>query len=243
MTGEIKVRIEDSHAILTISRPDKLNSVTKPMLFDFSEQVSQILNNPSIRAVIFTGEGNRAFSAGFDMDTVMGLKGAEVTEFFKLLERSMRTIRENRTCVTIAAVNGYAIGFGAMAALACDFRFFSETATFRLPEVELSIFPGAGAASNLLHLLGPARAKDILLTTRTVSAKEALQIGLADMLVNQDELMDKTMDFVEQILNKDPTILVRTKTLIDGMTGKDIAEADELETAYLDEWLREREES
>ena len=213
------------------------------MLFDFSEQVSQILNNPSIRAVIFTGEGNRAFSAGFDMDTVMGLKGAEVTEFFKLLERSMRIIRENRTCVTIAAVNGYAIGFGAMAALACDFRFFSETATFRLPEVELSIFPGAGAASNLLHLLGPARAKDILLTTRTVSAKEALQIGLADMLVNQDELMDTTMDFVKQILNKDPTILVRTKTLIDGMTGKDLAEADELETAYLDEWLREREES
>jgi enoyl-CoA hydratase/carnithine racemase len=243
LTGEIKVRIEDSHAILTISRPDKLNSVTKPMLFDFSEQVSQILNNPSIRAVIFTGEGNRAFSAGFDMDTVMGLKGAEVTEFFKLLERSMRIIRENRTCVTIAAVNGYAIGFGAMAALACDFRFFSETATFRLPEVELSIFPGAGAASNLLHLLGPARAKDILLTTRTVSAKEALQIGLADMLVNQDELMEKTMDFVKQILNKDPTILVRTKTLIDGMTGKDLAEADELETAYLDEWLREREES
>jgi enoyl-CoA hydratase/carnithine racemase len=63
------------------------------------------------------------------------------------------------------------------------------------------------------------------------------------MLVNQDELMERTMEFVEQILNKDPTILVRTKTLVDGMTGKDIAEADELETAYLDEWLREREES
>ena len=243
LTGEIKVRIEDSHAILTISRPDKLNSVTKPMLIDFSEQVSQILNNPSIRAVILTGDGDRAFSAGFDMDTIMGLKGAEATEFFKLLERSMRIIRENRTCVTIAAVNGYAIGFGAMAVLACDFRFFSDTAAFRLPEVELGVFPGAGAASNLLHLVGPSRAKDILLTSRTVSAKEALQIGLADMLVNQDELMEKTMEFVEQILNKDATILVRTKTLVDGMTGKDIAEADELETAYLDEWLREREES
>ncbi|MBY8996352.1 MAG: enoyl-CoA hydratase/isomerase family protein [Candidatus Thorarchaeota archaeon] len=243
MTGEIKVSIEDAHAVITISRPDKLNSVTKPMLVDFNEQVSQIINNPNIRAVIFTGEGSRAFSAGFDMDTIMGLKGAEVTEFFKLLERTMRLIRENRTCITIAAVNGYAIGFGAMAVLACDFRFFSDTAAFRLPEVELGVFPGAGAASNLLHLVGPARAKDILLTTRTVSAKEALQIGLADMLVNQDELMEKTMEFVEGILNKDATILVRTKTLIDGMTGKDIADADELESAYLDEWLREREES
>ena len=89
MTGEIKVSIEDAHAIITISRPDKLNSVTKPMLVDFSEQVSQIINNPNIRAVIFTGEGNRAFSAGFDMDTIMGLKGAEVTEFFKLTERTL----------------------------------------------------------------------------------------------------------------------------------------------------------
>jgi enoyl-CoA hydratase len=243
LTGEIKVSIEDAHAVITISRPDKLNSVTKSMLVDFNEQVSQIVNNPNIRAVIFTGEGSRAFSAGFDMDTIMGLKGAEVTEFFKLLERTMRLIRENRTCVTIAAVNGYAIGFGAMAVLACDFRFFSDTAAFRLPEVEMAVFPGAGAASNLLHLVGPARAKDILLTTRTVSAKEAMQIGLADMLVNQDELMEKTMEFVEGLLNKDATILVRTKTLIDGMTGKDIADADELETAYLDEWLREREES
>jgi enoyl-CoA hydratase len=243
LTGEIKVSIKDAHATITISRPDKLNSVTKPMLVDFSEQVSQIINNPKIRAVIFTGEGTRAFSAGFDMDTIMGLKGAEVTEFFKLLERTMRIIRENRTCITIAAVNGYAIGFGAIAVLACDFRFFSDTAAFRLPEVELGIFPGAGAASSLLHLVGPSRAKDILLTTRTVSAKEALQIGLADMLVKQDELMEKTMDFVEEMLKKDATILVRTKTLIDGMTGKDIAEADELETAYIDEWLREREES
>jgi enoyl-CoA hydratase len=243
VTGEIKVSIEDALAVITISRPDKLNSVTKPMLVDFSEQVSQVINNPDIRAIIFTGEGNRAFSAGFDMDTIMGLKGEEVTEFFKLLERTMRIIRENRTCVTIAAVNGHAIGFGAMAALACDFRFFSETASFRLPEVELSVFPGAGAASNLLHLVGPARAKDLLLTTRTVSAREALQIGLADMLVKQDELMEKTTEFVEEILKKDPTILVRTKTLVDGMTGKDIAEADELETAYLDEWLREREGS
>ncbi len=243
MTGEIKVSTDDAHAIITISREDKLNSVTKDMLVSFSEQVSQIANDPNIRVIIFSGEGKRAFSAGFDLETIMGLKGAEVTEFFKILERTMRLIRQNRTCVTIASVNGYAIGFGAMLALACDFRFFSDTAVFRLPEVELSVFPGAGAASNLLQLVGPARAKDIILTTRRVSAKEALQIGLADMMVNQDELMEKTMEFVEELLKKDAKILVRSKTLIDGMTGKDLADADELETAYLDEWLREREES
>lgn len=217
-----------------------MNTVTKDMLVDFNEQVSQIANNPNIRAIIFTGDGDRAFSAGFDLETVTGLEGEEVTEFFKLLERTIRLIRENRTCVTVASVNGFAIGFGAMVPIACDFRIFSENAVFRLPEVELGIFPGAGAASNLLHLVGPSRAKDILLTGRKVSAKEALQIGLADMLVSQEELTKSTMEFIEGLLSKDAKILVRTKTLIDGMTGKDISDADELETAYLDEWLRER---
>jgi len=240
VNGEIIATIEDSYAIMKISRPEKLNSVTKDMLESFSEKVSSISNNPSIRAIIFTGEGETSFSAGFDMEMVTSLEGQEVKDFFKLLERTMRTIRQNRSCVTIAAVNGYAIGFGAMISLACDFRIFSENAVFRLPEVDLSIFPGAGAASNLYHLVGPSRSKDILLTGRKVSAEEAMSIGLADRLVKQEDIISTTLEFVKELLTKNPKILVRTKTLVDAMTGKGIDGADELETAYLDEWLRER---
>ena len=243
MTGEIKVDIKDALATITISRPDKLNSVTKEMLIDFNEQVMQIINNPNIRIIVFTGEGDRAFSAGFDLEMIMGLEGKEVTEFFKLLERTMRLIRENRNCLTIASVNGYAIGFGAMTVLACDFRIFAENAVFRLPEVELGVFPGAGAASNLLHLVGPSVAKELVLTSRKVPADEAFRIGLADKLVSQEDLEKTTQAFVDELLSKDPTILIRSKTMIDGMTGKDVADADEVETAYLDEWLREREET
>ncbi len=239
MAGEILVNTQDSYAIVTIARPEKMNSVTKAMMDSFYDSVSRITNEPRIRAIIFTGEGVRAFSAGFDMDTIQGLKGQAKRDFFKLLERTMRQIHENRTCITVAAVNGYAIGFGAMLALACDFRIFSSNAIFRLPEVELSVFPGAGAASYLLQLVGPSRAKDILLTTRKVSAKEAMQIGLADMVVNQNEIMESSIGFVQELLKKDPKILIRTKTLIDGMTGKELSEAEELETVYLDEWLRE----
>ncbi|MHA2222204.1 MAG: enoyl-CoA hydratase/isomerase family protein, partial [Candidatus Thorarchaeota archaeon] len=219
MSGEIKISLHDSHAIVTISRPEKLNSVTKDMLVAFNEQVSQLANDPKIRAIIFTGEGDRAFSAGFDLETVAGLQGEEVTDFFKLLERTIRLIREDRTTITIAAINGFAIGFGAMVLSACDFRIFADSSVFRLPEIDLSIFPGGGAASNLLHLVGPARAKDILMTGRKVSAEEAYRIGLADMLVKPEELMEKTLEFVKELLNKDPKILIRTKTLIDGMTG------------------------
>jgi len=240
MNGEIIVTVEDSYAIVKISRPEKLNSVTKDMMESFSEKVSTISNDPKIRAIIFTGEGEKSFSAGFDMEMVTSLEGQEVKDFFKLLERTMRTIRQNRSCVTIAAVNGYAIGFGAMISLACDFRIFSENAVFRLPEVDLSIFPGAGAASNLYHLVGPSRSKDILLTGRKVSAEEAMSIGLADRLVKQEDIISTTLEFVKELLTKNPKILVRTKTLVDAMTGKGIDGADELETAYLDEWLRER---
>jgi enoyl-CoA hydratase len=239
VNGEIVVTIEDSYAIVKISRPDKLNSVTREMLESFSKQVSDIANNPKIGVIIFIGEGEKAFSAGFDLEMVKGLDGQAAIDFFKLLERTMRLIRQNRTCITIAVVNGYAIGFGAMVSLACDFRIFAENAMFMLPEVDLAIFPGAGAASNLYHLVGPARAKDILMTTRKVSAKEALEIGLADRLVKQEDLMKATMELVEILLKKDRKILIRTKTLVDAMTGKDIEDADELETAYLDEWLRE----
>ena len=239
MNGKIVVSTEDSHALITISRPDKLNSVTRSMLDEFREAVLHIANEPKIRAIVFTGDGGQAFSAGFDKEMITSLEGPEAAEFFKGLEKTIRLIRENRTCVTVAAVNGYAIGFGAMVASACDFRLFSDTAVFRLPEIDLSIFPGAGAASNLLHLVGPSRAKDILMTGRQVSAREALQIGLADMLVPSNDLMKRTMEFVKGLLEKDPMILIRTKTLVDGMTGKDIGEADELESVYLDEWLRD----
>lgn len=239
MSGEIIVTVEDSIAIVKISRPDKLNSVTKQMLETFNEQVSSIANDPKIRGIIFTGEGDRSFCAGFDLDTVTGLEGPEAIEFFKLLERTIRSIRQNRTCVTIAAVNGYAIGFGAMIAVACDFRIFSENAIFHLPEIDLSIFPGAGAASNLYHLVGPSKTKDILMTARKVSAQESLEIGLTDRLVKHEETMEKATELMKQLLEKDPKILMRTKTLVDAMTGKDVEEADELETAYQDEWLRE----
>ena len=240
MSGEIRVESHDSYAIVTISREEKLNSVTRDMLYSFKEVVSQIANEPNIRVIVFTGEGDRSFSAGFDLNTVKGLVGEEAKDFFKTLEKVIRDIRQNRTCITIAAVNGYAIGFGAMVSLACDFRIYAENAVFALPEIDLSIFPGAGAASNLIHLVGPARTKDILLTARKVSAEEALRIGLADMVVPQNTIMEKTMELVTTLLSKDPRILVRTKTLVDGMTGKDLQEADELEIAYLDEWLRER---
>jgi enoyl-CoA hydratase/carnithine racemase len=97
-----------------------------------------------------------------------------------------------------------------------------------------------GAASNLLHLVGPSKAKDLLLSGRTIEAEEALQIGLADRIFEHAELLEKTMEYAKELTQKDRKILFRTKTLVDGMTGKTVFGASEMESAYSEEWLREK---
>ncbi len=239
MNGEIKAERNDSILTITISRPEKLNSVTAEMLDDFAEKVSKFINDSEIRAIIFTGEGQKAFSAGFDLKMITGLDKEEKFDFFKKLEKIIRMIRQARHCITIAAVNGYAIGFGAMVSGACDFRFFSENAAFRLPEIDVGVFPGAGAASNLLHLVGPSHAKDILLSGRSVPADECLRIGLADRVLSPEELMPAVLEYAEELIKKDRSILLRTKSLVDAMTGRTVGGADETESTYLEEWLNE----
>ncbi len=239
MNGEIRVDVKDAIATVTISRPQKLNSVTYEMLVSFEDRVARLLNDKSIFAVVFTGEGEKAFCAGFDLDMVRSLEGQRHYDFFKILEQVIRTVKIARNTITIAAVNGYAIGFGAMLASACDFRFFASNASFRLPELEIGVFPGAGAASNLIALVGPSRTKDILLTGRTVTAEEALRIGIADRVVLQAELMSTVKEFLSSIYKKNRRLVMSTKTLVDGMTGERLIDAAEMESAYLEEWLRE----
>ncbi len=222
-----------------MSRPEKLNSVTAEMLDAFAEMVSKWTNEPDIQAIIFTGEGEKSFSSGFDLKMITGLDKGEKYDFFKRLEKIIRSIRQARHCITLAAVNGYAIGFGAMVAGACDFRFFSENALYRLPEIDVGVFPGAGAASNLLHIVGPTHAKDILMSGRSVPADECLRMGLANRVLPQSELLPASLEYAEALIKKDQSILLRTKSMVDAMTGRTAGGADETESTYLEEWLNE----
>ena len=132
MEGEIRVETDGNIGKITISRPDKLNAMTAKMLQDFDEAVSNLTNNPDISILVFAGEGDKAFCAGFDLKMVQSLEGEEHYNFFKGIEKIISKIRQARTCLTIAAVNGYAVGFGGMIISACDFRLFSKDAAFRL---------------------------------------------------------------------------------------------------------------
>ncbi len=237
MSGKIIVEIADSIATVRFYRPDKLNSVTRDMLYSFTEETTKLIQDSNIKAIVFTGEGERAFSAGFDLDTVKSLEGEGRKEFFTTLQTIMDRMREAESCITLAACNGYAIGFGAMVSIACDFRFFAENVVFRLPEVDLDIFPGAGASSNLVHLVGRSKAKEILLSGKKVSAEEALRIGLADRVLPLEYLLPVSYEFIKDICQKDWKIVQNTKSVVEKIVGIDIKQAAEVESQFYRDWL------
>ncbi len=237
-SGRILVDRTGHITTVTVSRPTKLNSVTQEMLESFDRTVTELLGDPDVRVVVFTGDGDRAFSAGFDLTTVQSLQGDARYRFFKLLESSMARLSSSDSCITIAAVNGYAIGFGAILAISCDLRFFSEDAVFRLPEVELDILPAAGAASPLVDLVGVSRAKDILLSGRALSAQEAYGLGLANRVVPRDMLMDEVREYAAALLSRDWWVVLHTKRMLDDLAGRTPQEATRAEGEYLERWLQ-----
>ncbi len=238
MDGEIILEREGPVAQVTISRPSKLNSVTWEMLESFDDLVENLVGDSTIRVILFTGAGERAFSAGFDLKTVKALAGESHYRFFKTLERAVYALRGAGDCVTIAAARGYVIGFGAILSLACDIRFFSEDAVFRLPEVDIDILPAAGAASGLVGLVGPSTAKDILLSGRPVPADEAASLGIANRVLPPDEVLQTAREYAEHIARKNHAIIGDTKRMVDRMIGRDTAGAQEVESEFLESWLR-----
>ncbi|MBD3408173.1 MAG: hypothetical protein GF411_18775 [Candidatus Lokiarchaeota archaeon] len=239
MTGEILIEYDGAIAIVTISRPEKLNAVTYEMLQRFEETIDLLVDSSDVRIILFKGAGEKAFSAGFDLRMIESLKGKEHSEFFLKLEAIIRKLATAKNCVTIAAIRGYVIGFGAMVSLACDIRFFSTNAVFSLPEINISIFPGAGAAAGLIKLVGPARAKDILLSGRKVSAEESYHFGIADRLFDPESVVSAAKEYAKELASKDSTILIDTKKLVDEMYSREYHDADTREGFYLRKWLKE----
>ncbi|MEM2142922.1 MAG: enoyl-CoA hydratase/isomerase family protein [Candidatus Thorarchaeota archaeon] len=239
MEGDIEVRRDGPIAEVTISRPEKLNSVTSQMLEKFETVISDLDRDEECAVIVFTGKGERAFSAGFDIQMIRSLRGEARYALFRRLERVIAAVRQLRNSVTIAAVNGYAVGFGAMLVSACDLRVFAQDSVFRLPEIDVGVFPGSGAACNLMYLVGPARAKDILISCRPVYADEALRIGLADRVVPHDQLRSTVEEMARGIASKSRLLVSRTKTLLNAITGLDYSASFRLESQFTEEWLRD----
>jgi len=178
-------------ALLTLSRPDALNSLDTAMLDALIARCAEVAVDGSLRALVLTGAG-RAFAAGADIAEMRGHDAGAAERFSRLGHRATASL-EALSIPTIAAVNGYALGGGCELALACDWIYASEKARFGQPEVNLGLIPGFGGTSRLPRRVGAAWAKELVLTGEPLRAEEALRIGLVNRVFPPDALLEAAL--------------------------------------------------
>jgi enoyl-CoA hydratase len=188
---------------ITINRPDKLNALNRQTIQEIGLAVQGGINDPSVQVIILTGSGSKAFVAGADIaefSNYSEVEGKDLArkgqDVFNAIERSSKPV--------IAAVNGFALGGGCELAMACHLRIAAENAKFGQPEVKLGLIPGYGGTQRLVHLIGKTKAAELLMTADMVGASDALQWGLVNHVVPQEQLMDKCKEIASKIMRQAP---------------------------------------
>jgi len=164
-------------ALITLNRPSALNAMSVEMLDDLAARLGEVDGDPSVRAVVLTGAGEKAFCAGADVGHMRTASALEARAFSERGHR-VANLLENMATPVVAAINGFALGGGCEMALACDIRVAADTARFGQPEVTLGIIPGWGGTQRLARATNIGFAKDLVITGRLVKADEALRVGL-----------------------------------------------------------------
>ncbi|WP_205439423.1 enoyl-CoA hydratase-related protein [Halobacillus ihumii] len=207
--------------IITINRPERLNCFDYETLVQLREVVGQIQMDKDIRAVMITGSGEKAFSAGADLKERRNLSEQEVRRNVRMIREVFNEI-ENLAPPTIAAINGYALGGGLELALVCDFRYVSESAVMGLTEVSWAIIPGAGGTQRLARLIGTSKAKELILTARRVDAEKALEMGIVNKVCLTGELMSEAAQLAEEIMANGPLAVAQAKYAINHGNNSDL---------------------
>lgn len=200
--------VRGSVLILTLNRPDKLNSLDQGLVDALHAAMDVYELRADIHAVVLTGAGTKAFAAGAD---IAQLKERRAGDALKGINSQLFDRIARFACPVIAAVRGYALGGGCELALACDLRVAGESAKFGQPETGLGIMAAAGATWRLAELIGLGRARELLYTGRVVQAEEALQMGLVNQVVPDDEVLDAAVAMAETIARNDPLATRMTK--------------------------------
>lgn len=189
---------KDGICIVKINRPDKLNAMNTDVAKELVGTFEGIGRDDSVRVVILTGEGPKAFSAGADISYMSKISPDESVEYAKLGQLVTNTI-EQVPQPTIAAVNGFALGGGCEVAMSCDIRIASDNAKLGQPEVTIGIPPGWGGTQRLMRIVGIAKAKELVYTGKMVKAEVARAMGLVNLVVPQESLMDEAMKMAKTI--------------------------------------------
>jgi enoyl-CoA hydratase/carnithine racemase len=211
-------------ATVTLDRPDRLNAINGTMLQDFERLFRSLRSDRETRFVIFTGAG-RSFSAGADLggasDTAEtnNVPLSELMRYLQLEGHDFVRSLENLEQITISAINGHALGAGLVIAMASDFRIAASDAQLGVPEANVGIFFTWGCTPRLTRLIGPAKAKEMIMTCEPIDAAEASRIGLVNKVVPSDELMTAARELATTIGARAPLAVRMTKKIVNAASA------------------------
>lgn len=224
----IQLDVQDFIATVTINRPDSLNAFNYETLCELGETAETLKTDRNVRLVIFKGAGDKAFSVGADLKERKTLSEQQVRRNVNKIGEVFHAI-EKLPQPTVAAMNGHAFGGGMELALACDFRIAVKEAMMGLTEASLAIIPGAGGTQRLPRLIGEAKAMELILTARRMTAEEAHTYGILTNIAEQEDLMKKVMDLAEAILANGPIAVQQAKYAIKTGMNTDLQTGLEIE--------------
>ena len=226
--NNLLMEVENEIAVVTINRPKSLNALNSETLAELNTCLAEIEGRTDIKVVILTGSGSKSFVAGADISEMVNATPAE-GRAMGLLAREAFGRLENMPQVTIAAVNGFALGGGCEISMACDIRVAAENAKFAQPECGLGILPGFGGTQRLARLVGKGRAKEMILTCDMIDAQDAYRIGLANHVVPQEELLDYCKAMAGRIMKNAPYAVSLAKQVINSGADMDLDNGLKLE--------------
>lgn len=226
MTDLITTQFNGAVAEIVLNRVDQRNAITWPMMLALEAALDSAERTPGARAVVVRAEG-RAFSSGIDLNAFANLADifgenwrgnmlAVTGAFQRIITRFERS-----PLPTLALLHGYVLGLGFELALACDFRIAAVNTRFSLPEARLGIIPDVGGTTRLTRLIGPARAKELILTGKTIHAEQAAQWGLVNAVAPLEELRAKGEALIADLMQCAPLAVAYGKRVIDGIADID----------------------
>jgi enoyl-CoA hydratase len=204
--GRVELDLRGSTALITLARPEKLNALSLHMKAELRRILDELRTNSEVRAVILTGEGERAFCAGTDIADMAELTPEQAKEFANEGQQLGARFEELHAPV-IAAINGLAAGGGTELALGCHLRIASTKAQFSLPEIKLGIIPGYGGTQRLMRVVGESCALEMMLTGGSISAAEAEHLRLVNRVTEPADLINEAMSLADRIAEFSPLVV------------------------------------
>jgi enoyl-CoA hydratase len=220
----ILIEKQDNIAVITINRPTKLNALNKETIQELHDGFKTLSEDKSVKAIIITGSGEKAFVAGADISEFANFSVEEGGKLAAEGQALLFDFVQNLNTPVIAAVNGFALGGGLELAMSCHFRVASDNAKMGLPEVTLGVIPGYGGTQRLAQLVGKGRAMEMIMTAGMIDAETAKSYGLVNHVVSQAELLDFTKTIAAKIAKNSSVAIAKAiqainANYIDGVNG------------------------